>query len=234
MDKRDVMLITGASRSIGKYLAIYYLEKGYLVLGCSRGECDIIHDRYRHFCVDIRDEKKVVEMFREISKSYGALDVLINNAGIQSINHSMLTDYKTVEDVFSLNMFGAFLVCRESVKLMKKNNFGRIVNISSIAVPLSSVGNSIYSASKAALEQFTKVLAKETVTFGIRANVLGLSVVADSGMGQKISEAALKQTLDQIMIKETIDYSDVSYAIDFFIDERSRALTGQTLYLGGV
>lgn len=233
MDRHDVMLITGASRSIGEHLTNYYLRQGYRVIGCSRSESSVKHDRYRHFVLDVRNEAKVMEMFREISKTYGSLSVVINNAGMQTINHSMLTDYKTVEDVFATNMFGAFLICRESAKLMKKSNYGRIVNISSIAVPLSSVGNAIYSASKAALEQFSKVLAKEVAGFGIRANVLGLSVVAESGMGEKISEAALKQTLDAIAIKDKITGEDITHAIDFLISEKSKSITGQTIYLGG-
>ena len=234
MHEHNVMLITGASRSIGEYLAGYYLDMGYQVIGCSRQVSALNHENYRHYILDVRDEEKVKQMFMEISKNYGRLSILINNAGMQTINHSLLTDHKTVQDVFSTNMFGAFLFCRESAKLMKKNNYGRIVNMSSIAVPLASVGSSIYSSSKAALEQFSRVFAKEVASYGIRVNVLGLSVVHESGMIKNISEGARKQTLDQTILKEPISFKDVSHALDFLIAQQSNAVTAQALYLGGV
>ncbi len=234
MSDRHVMLITGASRSIGAYLTQYYLAKGFKVIGCSRHESTQNNENYRHFILDISDEKKVKEMFVEISKNYGSLSVLINNAGMQSINHPLLTDYKTVQEVFAVNMFGPFLFCREAAKIMKKHNYGRIIHMSSIAVPLGTVGNSIYSASKAALEQFSRVFAKEVAGYGIRINVLGMSIVAESGMLKNISEKAKKLTLDNTIIKEPISFEDISHATDFFIAQKSNAVTGQTIYLGGV
>ena len=80
MINKPVMLITGTRKGIGKYLAEYYAEKEYQVIGCSRGEVDYKLDNYQHFCLDISDELSVKTMFAEIRKNYGRLDILINNA----------------------------------------------------------------------------------------------------------------------------------------------------------
>src|SRR5262245_38656060 len=86
----QVLLVTGASKGIGAYLAEYYAEKGYHVVGCSRRAAGLKIDNYRHFCLDIADEKSVKQMFSEITKEHGRLDVLINNAGSAENNPILL------------------------------------------------------------------------------------------------------------------------------------------------
>ena len=135
MFDKPVMIITGTRKSIGKYLAEYYANKEFQVVGCSRGDIDFELDNYQHYCLDVSDESSVKKMFTEIRKNYGRLDVLINNAGIASMNHVLLTPLKEVHDILNTNFVGTFLCCREAVKLMKRNKSGRIVNISSIHVP---------------------------------------------------------------------------------------------------
>ena len=158
MKNKPVMLISGTSRGIGKYLAKYYVKKGFVVIGCSRKPLDYkMGADYHHFCLDITDEKKVKEMFSFIRKKYGKLDVLLNNAGIASMNHSLLMPLETVRRILDTNVVGTFLFSREAVKIMKKNNFGRIVNFASIAVPLKLEGESVYAASKAAVITLTEI-----------------------------------------------------------------------------
>ena len=120
MKQKKVMLITGSRKGIGRYLAEYYLNKDYYVIGCSRGESDLISENYKHYCLDVSDEKSVKNIFQEIRKDFGRLDVLINNAGIASMNHSILTPFLTVKKIFDTNVVGTFLFSRESAKLMKK------------------------------------------------------------------------------------------------------------------
>lgn len=232
--KPQVFLITGTRNGIGRYLAHYYVEKGFQVVGCSRRSVDFELRNYRHFCLDVSDEIKVKQMFSQVRKTYNRLDVLINNAGVASMSYVLLTPIKTVQEVMNTNVIGTFLFCREAGKLMKRNRYGRIVNISSIHVPLSTVGSSIYSASKAAIEQFSRVLAKEIASDGVTVNTLGLSIVTDTGMAENLGEDAVSKALQHTVLKSALNFKDVSHAMDFLISERSKTLTSQTLYLGGI
>ena len=228
------MIITGTRKGIGNYLAEYYTHKGFYIIGCSRDDINFELDNYQHYCLDISDEPSVKKMFAEIRKKYGRLDILINNAGIASMNHVLLTPLKEVQDILNTNFVGTFLCCREAVKLMKRNKSGRIVNISSIHVPLATVGTSIYGASKASIEQFSKVLAKEVFQFGININLLTLSVVKSSGMAEDLSDDIILKILERTISKTQLNFKDVSNAIDFLISPKSSMVTNQTLYLGGV
>lgn len=233
MDDARVILITSTSKGIGKYLAQYYAENGCQVLGCSRSPVEFSFENYQHFCLDISDEKEVKNMFREIQKTYGRLDVLINNAGIIAHNYIMLTPLKNVQKIMDTNFMGVFLTCREATKLMQKKRCGRIVNFSSVAVPMAKEGTAFYSASKAAVEQFSKVLAKEVGPCGITVNSLALTFVEDSGMAGQASEKAIKETLDYSILKSCLKCKDVSNAIDFLISPEANMITGHVLPLGG-
>lgn len=232
--KKTITLITGTGQGIGKYLAKYYIEKGFQVIGCSRRSTGFQARNYKHYCLDISDESMVSAMFAEICKEYNRLDVLINNASVHSINYALLTPLEAVHDVFKINVEGTFLISREAAKLMKKNSYGRILNISTIAVALCNIGTSIYGSSKAAIDQFARVLARELVSFGITVNTLGLSVVRDTGMAETLSKDAIASALNQTIMKSPLDLRDVAHAVDFFISEHSTMVTGQTLYLGGL
>ena len=103
MNDRPVTLISGSGRGIGRFLAEHYLERGHLVVGCSRNESDLNHKRYHHYCLHVTDEKKVKTMFMDIRKKHGKLDNVLNNAGIASMNHAILTTVDTVRKVLVLS-----------------------------------------------------------------------------------------------------------------------------------
>ena len=233
MNEKQIILITGTRKGIGRFLVEHYTSLGHQVIGCSRNETEYSIDNYQHFCLDVCDEKDVKRMFSQIRKSYGRLDILINNAGIASKNHALLTAIDTVHEILNTNVVGAILFCREGVKLMKKNNFGRIVNFSSVHIPFSTIGTSIYGASKASLEQFSKVLAREVFSFGITINVLAMSVVENSGMAKDITENIIVEILDKTISKSKLDHDDITHTIDFLIRRESKMITGQILNLGG-
>ena len=117
---------------------------------------------------------------------------------------------------------------------MKRNKYGRVINISSIHVPLATIGTSIYGATKASIEQFSRVLAQEVFQFGITINLLSLSVVMGSGMAESLPDDIAHELLQRTVSKIQLDFKDVSHAIDFFISKKSKLITSQTLYLGGV
>jgi len=162
-----VTLITGTRKGIGRHLAEHYVSLGHRVVGCSRGEVEWMLEGYTHHIADVSDEGAVKAIFGDVRKKFGRLDHLINNAGIASMNHSLLTPLSTVHDVLNTNVVGTFLFCREGAKLMKTHGYGRIVNLATVAVPLKLEGEAIYVASKAAVLSLTEVLARELAPFGI-------------------------------------------------------------------
>ena len=233
MSEKNVILITGTRKGIGKYLAQYYSDNNYQVIGCSRGDLDYELDNYQHFCLDICNEKDVKRMFNQIRKAYGRLDNLINNAGIASMNHSLLTTIDTVQKVLNTNVLGTFLFCREAAKLMQINKYGRIINFASVATPLKLEGEAIYASSKAAVISLTTILAKEFANMGITVNALGPTPVK-TDLIKSIPENKLNKLINNQAIKRYGEFDDIINVINFFIKPKSDFITGQTIFLGGL
>lgn len=227
------MLITGTSKGIGKYLADYYLNKGFIVFGYSRGNKTVEHKNYVHFLGDVSDEKTINELFKSIRKNYNTLDVLINNAGIASMNHVLLTPQKTVVDIFQTNFIGTFNFCRAAAKLMLKNKFGRIINFSTVASPLNLEGEAAYASSKSAIEKFTKILAKELGTYNITVNCIGPTPIKTE-LIKSVPSNKIEALLSYQSIKRYGEFTDISNVIDFFLRKESDFITGQIIYLGGI
>ena len=108
--QQKMFLITGTRKGIGKCVAEHYLSLGHVVAGCSRGEGSIEHENYRHSQLDISDENKVIQMVRSVKREFGTIGVLINNAGIASMNHFLLTSYESAKKIFDTNWEAPFTV----------------------------------------------------------------------------------------------------------------------------
>ena len=227
-------VITGTSRGIGYALAKHFLECGHKVFGCSTGTAPMSHPKYTHFSLDLSNHETVMEFVKFIRKNSQFIDVLINNAAINPlIVPAVLLPTDTMHKVFNVNVITPMILCREMVKLMKKNNFGRIINIGSMATRHEVAGEAMYTASKAAMNSYTKVLSKEVYQFGITANIIAPSVVK-TDLSDKINQVALNEILRRNAIQSFGNVTDVINVIDFLIDENSSTITGQLLYLGGV
>lgn len=233
MAEQRVMVITGTRKGIGRYLAEYYVARGYLVAGCSREASDLELPGYSHFLADVADEAAVQEMFRAIRRRHGRVDVLVNNAGIASMNHVLTTPLRTVENVFRTNVFGTFLFCREAAKLMSRKPGGRIVNFATVATPLRLEGEAVYAASKAAVESLTQVLARELAELGITVNAVGPTPV-ETDLVRSVPQEKMQRLIARQAIARYGEFRDISNAVDFFIRPESDFVTGQVLYLGGV
>ena len=231
--KERVVLITGARKGIGRFLAEHYLRLGHFVVGCSRTESDLSSNNYRNFTLDVTDEQAVVEMFQMIRREFGCLDVLINNAGIASMNHVITTTVVSARRVFDTNVVGTFLFCREAAKLMRQSKCARIVNLSSVARPMKLDGEAMYVASKAAVESLTQVLAKELAPFGITVNSVGPSPVT-TDLTRGVPDEKIQAILCRQAIHRKSEPSDIVNVVDFFIRPESDFVTGQIIYLGGV
>jgi 3-oxoacyl-[acyl-carrier protein] reductase len=228
-----VTVITGTRTGIGRFLAEHYVRRGHRVVGCSRGDVDWALEGYSHYTADVADEGAVKALFADVRKTCGRVDHLINNAGIASMNHSLLTPISTVHRVLDTNVVGTFLFCREAAKLMKTTEYGRIVNLVTVAVPLKLEGEAIYVASKAAVLSLTEVLARELAAFGITVNAVGPVPVATD-----LIRSVPKEKIDHLVSRQAIPRlgtpADIANVIDFYLQPESDFITGQCLFLGGV
>lgn len=224
------ILITGTSSGIGNYLADYYDNLQDTVIGCSRSQyiCE-----YNNYICDITKEDEVKDMFTFIKNTYGKLDILINNAGIASMNHSLLTPMETVSKLVDLNYKALYSVTTKAARLLNLSNNGRIVNIVSVATPLNLEGESVYASTKAAVESLTRIFAKEFSSLGITVNAIGPTPV-ETNLIKGVSKDKIAKLLEQQAIKRMGTFEDITNAIDFFIKPESNFITGQIIYLGGV
>ncbi len=228
-----ITLITGTRKGIGAHLARHYVALGHRVHGCSRKAPEWSLDGYTHHEADVGDEKAVRQMFAAIRKSEGRLDHLINNAGAAAMNHFMLTPTATAEKLLRTNFLGTFICSREAAKQMKDQGSGRIVNFTTVAVPLRLAGEAAYAASKAAVEELSRVLARELGEFGITVNSIGPTPI-DTDLIRGIPKEKIDQLLQQQALHRMGTFDDVTNVIDFFLRPESAFVTGQTIYLGGV
>lgn len=233
MADRPVILITGARKGIGRGLVEHYCRRGFDVVGCSRTPAEYEADGFRHYCVDVSDETSAKTMFGELRRDFGRLDVLVNNAGVASMNHCLLTPISTVEKIFSTNVTGTFLFCREAAKLMKKGSSGRIVNFSTVAAPLKLEGEAIYASSKSAVETLTRILARELAEFNVTVNAVGPGPV-ETDLIRSVPREKIDSILERQAIRRLGVIEDVTNVVDFFIRPESNFVTGQVIYLGGV
>jgi 3-oxoacyl-[acyl-carrier protein] reductase len=229
----EVIIITGSRKGIGRYLSEYYSNIGMSVIGCSRTQSDYSHQNYEHYCVDVTQEEAVISMISSIYKKYKKIDILINNAGVASMNHSLLTPLSTVQKIFSTNVYGTFLMCREVGKVMSKKKYGRIINISTVGVPFRLEGEAIYTASKSAVEMLSKILSKEFAYANITVNTVA-PTPAETDLIKNVPRAKIDDILQRQAIRRFSTFGDIMNVINFYIKPESDMISGQTLYLGGV
>jgi 3-oxoacyl-[acyl-carrier protein] reductase len=227
------ILITGSSKGIGKFLTTSFISQGYYVFGCSRSQATIEDENYCHFMADLNSETDILNVFKTIRKHTTQFYGLINNAGIASMNHTLLTPSATVSRIFNINFLASFLCSREASKIMKKYKKGRIINFSTIAVPIGLQGESVYAASKSAVETFSKSFSKEVSEFGITINIIGPNPVK-TDLIKNIKNDKLQNVINMQTIKKYGTFEDILNVVNFYLSEDSDMITGQKIYLGGL
>lgn len=230
---KEITVITGTRKGIGEFLVKHYVALGHVVIGCSRENPQWKLENYEHFCLDVSDEKAVKNMIIEVKKKHGRIDNLINNAGIASMNHCLLTPLSTVNNILNTNVIGSFIFIREVAKIMAMQKYGRIVNFATVATPLKLEGEAIYAASKAAIVSLTEVLARELAAFNITINAVGPTPVK-TDLIRSVSQDKMDQLIARQAIRRLGNFQDISNVVDFFLRKESDFITGQTIYLGGV
>ena len=221
--------MTGSSRGIGLGIARFFLDRGYIVCGCSRSESAITAPDYHHRRLDVSDEKAVRGWVSATAKQFGRIDVAVCSAGVvKSALMMSVTPTAILDEFLATHVRGTFVVCREVSKVMIRQRAGRIINISSLAVPLHLKGAAGYAASKAAVEEMTRVLAKELASTGVTCNIVGPALVMTDPAVAMGPEWA-KWLVDQQSIQRTVGVEEVCNVIEFFASPASSAVTGQTL-----
>jgi 3-oxoacyl-[acyl-carrier protein] reductase len=209
------VVITGATRGLGRMLATYFQSEGANVVGLSRSEgCDV---------GNLDDVRRC--MPRKV-------DILICNAGVSKAGYAMMLSPKDVQDVVQTNLIGAFFASREAAKSMRSAGRGRIVNISSIAVPFEDPGTSLYAATKAAVLTMQAVLSKEFAPMGITVNALGLSALPTEMFGEHSPETQAK-ILSRLIPPRVATFQEVAHVLDFFLADEADNVTNQCVWLGG-
>ncbi|MSQ79272.1 MAG: SDR family oxidoreductase [Flavobacteriaceae bacterium] len=227
------ILITGSSKGIGLALAQHYLEAGWQVAGIARGEPGIDHKYYKHFHADISKEVEVVAAVKGVKRAFGHVDALLNNAALAGMNHLISMPAENFFNIMNTNSGGTFLLMREVGKQMIRQNNGRIVNFTSVSVPLCLETQTAYAASKAAVESMTRIAARELAPFHITVNAIG-STPMDIGLARGIREEWQQNVLNMQAIPRKAEIADLIHSIDYFIAENAQMVTGQIIFLGGV
>ena len=230
---KQVVIVTGSRKGIGRHLAEHYVKRGFIVEGCSRGDAGWEAENYTHHNVDVADEKSVKTMVSAVAKKHGRIDVVLNNAAVASMNHVLLTPAAASNRMLEVNVTGTMLFCRDAAKVMMRRRYGRIVNFTTIVAPIALAGEAIYAASKAAVVTFTRILAFELGQWGITCNSFGATPIM-TDMIKGVPSDKVNAVVNNLAIKRLGTFEDCSNVCDFFISEKSDNITGQVLYLGGI
>lgn len=230
-----LILLTGTSRGIGRALGEQLVKAGHTILGCSRRPLPTQIEGYRHFQADLTSPDQVKRMFQRIKEEYGFIDALINNAGTSLMNPFLLTPDSDIERIFRLNVFAVFSCSREAVKLMRhsQHEAPSIINVSTVAVPWSIPGQSIYAASKIAIEQAARTLSRELADLNIRVNTISLPPMR-TALTRSIESSKIEALIERQAIKRMCTIGDVLGPVEFLLSPAAKFVTGSTLFLGGV
>jgi len=229
------ILITGASRGIGKDIALNSKEKGYKVLGTSttnEGVSSLNENGIHGLQLDLNDKKSVESFNGLLTQEHSDITVLVNNAGITRDNIVLRMSEEEWTDVLNVNLHGAFKVTKTVLKFMLKKRWGRILNITSTSASTGNRGQANYAAAKAGIEAFSKSVAKEVGSRGITVNAIAPGYI-QTDMTEVISENVKEEILSQIPLSRFGKPEEISQLVDFLISDEASYITGQTIHING-
>ena len=225
-----MIIITGASKGLGEAIAKHLFENGEEVVGLSRsrGELNI-----NFIECDVGNYLSVKNASREIKKKKKPIKAVINAAGIASMNMAVTTDNSTVHKLIQTNLIGTINSCQLFAPIMLRERNGSFINFSTIAVHLALKGESVYAASKAGVETFSRTFAREMADFNVRVNCIAPGPIK-TDLLRGISDSQIKRITDQQVIPSLFQKSDICNLVDLLLDEKSSSLSGQILNVGGI
>jgi 3-oxoacyl-[acyl-carrier protein] reductase len=198
----------------------------------SRREGAIEHERYVHLVADVTDEQASMGVVRAAYNVAARLDVLVNNAGAASMSPVLLTPGSVVDRLIRVNYESTFWMSREAARFMHRRSYGRIVNMSSVAVPMALEGEAAYAAAKSAVETFSRIFAREIAGYGITCNVVAPAPVP-TDLTRGVDPAAMEALTRRLALGRTCIPDEVAHAVELLAHPEAGAITGQIIYLGG-
>jgi 3-oxoacyl-[acyl-carrier protein] reductase len=225
----DTIIVTGASRGLGAHCATRLHEAGYKVIGIGRKPTKDLP--YVTRIADVADPESVKAAVDDVKRD-ASVYALINAAGIASMNLILTTPAETVKRIIDTNLLGTIYCCQAVAPAMIKRGNGRIINFSTLGVPLAIKGEGIYVASKAGVEAFTRVFAREMSAHGVTVNAVAPGPIA-TGLLEKVAQEKIDNVVSQQLIARQGEPEDVWNVVSLLLKPESSMITGQTIYVGG-
>ena len=239
--EKQVCLITGASRGIGKAIADILGANGYIVIGTATSNSGatsiseyISSKGYSGvgMVLDVRDSSQAEDLIKDLSSKYGDINILVNNAGITQDNLLLRMKRDQWNSCIDTNLNSVFLMSKLCLKNMTRNRFGRIINISSVVGSTGNAGQCNYSASKAGMLGFTKSLALEVASRGITVNAIAPSFI-ETDMTSELNEKQKTKLLEQIPQRRLGTTLDIAKVALFLCSDAADYITGQVIHVNG-
>ena len=240
LDKK-VTLVTGASRGIGKGIAIELGKNGARVIGTATSEkgANNITEYLQQegidgvgMVLDVRSSESIDQCMADIKEKFGAVDILVNNAGITRDTLLMRMKLEQWEEVYETNLRSVFLLSKACLRGMMKSRSGRIINISSVVGTTGNPGQANYASTKAGMVGFTKSLAREVANRGVTVNCVAPGFIA-TDMTNELSDEQKQQVLTNVPMGRLGAVEDIAKAVKFLASEDSVYITGQTMHING-
>ncbi|WP_086037751.1 3-oxoacyl-[acyl-carrier-protein] reductase [Staphylococcus aureus] len=235
-------LVTGASRGIGRSIALQLAEEGYNVAvnyAGSKEKAEAVVEEIKAKGVDsfaiqanVDDADEVKAMIKEVVSQFGSLDVLVNNAGITRDNLLMRMKEQEWDDVIDTNLKGVFNCIQKATPQMLRQRSGAIINLSSVVGAVGNPGQANYVATKAGVIGLTKSAARELASRGITVNAVAPGFIV-SDMTDALSDELKEQMLTQIPLARFGQDTDIANTVAFLASDKAKYITGQTIHVNG-
>lgn len=224
-----MIIVTGASRGLGRAIVERLLQNGAAVFGVARSAAEL---PFPSASCDVGDYDAVKQVAQRLRKEGVEITALVNAAGIASMNLALTTPASMSAAIVQTNLLGTIHCCQLFAPLMVRQKTGSIINFSTIAVALGLKGESIYSASKAGVEGFTRAFAREMADFSITVNCIAPGPIA-TDLIKGVSAAQIEKVVARQILPRQFTPDAVADLVELLLDPRSRSLSGQVLHVGG-
>lgn len=224
-----MIIVTGASRGLGRAISDRLIARKIDVFGIAR---NIEGVPFPSMSCDVSSYESVKEVAQSIKKEGSKVLGVVNAAGIASMNLAVTTPPSVTHNIINTNLLGTIFCCQLFAPLMLRNKQGAIINFSTIAVALGLKGESIYAASKAGVEGFTRSFAREMADFNVRVNCIAPGPI-DTNLLKGITSEQISNIVSQQIIPKQFQPDSVADLVELLIDQRSNSLSGQVLHVGG-